>query len=158
MRISNWSLFEQQTKCQENSIGKLRIKFCLNRNNIVYQKFGVLCAPPSSSCRGLRAVWSPRALWDLLQAFGPLLSSSIQKYTLRKQVIFKSKLCIIKIVKMKTLCAKVVVPGPQNHVLLAIFIYVEKQRLQSNFSEACIELQSQSQKIFSHIFGHQGSS
>ena len=31
------------------------------------------------------------ALQALLGAFGPLLSSSIQKYTLRKFVIFKSK-------------------------------------------------------------------
>ena len=52
------------------------------------------------------------ALRALLGAFGPLLSSSIQKYTLRKLVIFKSKLCVLKVVEMKTLCAKVVMPGP----------------------------------------------
>ena len=91
------------------------------------------------------------ALQALLGAFGPLLSSSIQKYTLRKFVIFKSKLCVTKVVKMKTLCAKVVVPGPQNYVLLTIFIYVEKQRLQSNFSEASIELKKIS-KFFQLYF------
>ena len=41
---------------------------------------------------------------------------------------------------MKTLCGKVVVLGPQNQVLLTIFIYIKKRRLQSNFREACIEL------------------
>ena len=76
----------------------------------------------------------------------------------RKQVIFKSKLSVMKVVKMKTLCAKFVVPGSKNHVLLTIFIYVKKQRLQSNFGEACIELKKISKVFFSYIFGHQGGS
>ena len=46
----------------------------------------------------------------------------------------------MNVVEMKTLCAKVVVLSPQNHVLLTIFIYVKKRRLQSNFREACIKL------------------
>ena len=53
---------------------------------------------------------------------------------------------------MKTLCAKVVVPGPQNHVLLTIFIYIKKQRLQSNFREACIELNKNLKSLFDRFW------
>ena len=54
------------------------IKYKITRSSRHYAP--LLLAP----VEGLGALWAPSTLQALLGAFGPLLSSSIQKYTLRR--------------------------------------------------------------------------